>query len=179
VIGEDVGAGDVFCSDMMVIMVRRLNLRRPRRDDVWILVQAEDVAWWVSAASRGIRMPTSASFHDNERRDRNDGCVLAVGSVLNNAGRKCVDIVFSTGTKCGLMSIVTRWRCIHSDCGLFYNPANAHCGEFWPTFAWAFTPVAHPSTFSFTNFHNNHSLQYASPKSCTGNCLKPQMLKSC
>ena len=78
----------VFCSDMVVIWVRRLNLRWPRRDDMRMSVQAVDVAWWVSAASGGIGTPTPAYLHGRDRRVLSGGGVPAVGSVPNRAGRK-------------------------------------------------------------------------------------------
>jgi len=78
----------VFCSFMVEIWVRRLNLRRPRRDDVRMSVQAVDVAWWVSAAFCGIGTTTAASLQGSHRRILSDGGVLLVGLVPIKVGRK-------------------------------------------------------------------------------------------
>merc|ERR1719162_1503849 len=48
-----------------------------------------------------------------------------------------------------------RWRCIHSDYRLFYNLANAHCGELLSVVARDWMVFVHLSTFNL--IHSMHA----------------------
>ena len=133
---------------MVEVWERVLNLRLPRRESVSTAVQAVEVVWWISEVVVGLGTPTPANLTGRERRVRSAGGVPLLGQVPRRAGRKCCSMASSTGSNAAPMLPIDRWKCIYSDCRLFWSPAKAHCGELWATLASAFTPATHPTTFA-------------------------------